>query len=358
MLLETVARVALIGFLALTIISGLHKLRKNSARMSTPVVTNFVIAAVLLSIHTLVKVVTEDVSVWAYILGDVTQQYGALFGYIGTYQALNNKSYYSLSKSKALIFVTILSVVTTVTTLYNTNNLASFVDNESYVPSTTYYLSNASHYLVFLILSLMISVLYLRNLKTHQNPVYTVVRSLLLLGFLSISLALLIVEINLLVSIFITEVVQQHLNTIYHGLKLLFVVLLTPLLIAQPLISSVSQLITSYRTRRRQQTMRWLRYLHSALIRIVPQIQLNDAPDDDDLLIEIADAEEHILSHVPLPHNDYRTIARHIHTLLVEQVIVDKPGPHLPPPVKHPINHSIRIAKYLKRLEADHARGR
>jgi hypothetical protein len=135
-------------------------------------------------------------------------------------------------------------------------------------------------------------------------------------------------------------------------------VLLTPILIAQPLISSVSELITLYRTRRRQHTLRWLRYLHSALIRIVPQIQLNDSPDEDDLLIEIADAEEHILSHVPLHHSDPRTIARHIYTLLVEQVIVDQPGPYLPPPVKHPITHSIRIAKYLKRLEAEHARWR
>ncbi len=356
MLIETLARIALLCFLALNIIVGSYKLCKNRARISTPVITNFVIAALLLSIHTLAKVVIKEVSVWAYILGDVTQHYGALFGYIGTYQLVNNKSYYALSKSKVFIFVTILSIVTTFTTIYNTNNLTSFVDNEPYIPSITYYISNAAHYLVFLVLSLLISLLYLHNLRIHQNPVYTAIRSMLLIGFLCISAAMLIVEINLFVSIFITNVAQQQLNIIYHILKLVFAVLLTPILIAQPLIAFLSEAVNVYRIRRHQENITWLRYLHSTLTRIVPQIRLNDVSDEDDLLIEIADAEEHILSHVPLHHPDPKLIAHHIHQLLVEQVVVERPGPHLPPTTKHPVNHSIRIAKHLKRLEADHAR--
>ena len=99
-MLATTARVAFIGlFIAILVRKG-YKLQKDNHRIGRPILLKFIACAILVSSHTLMKALLNEPPVWLSMLGDAAQQYGALFGYVATYQALHNKLYYPILRSK------------------------------------------------------------------------------------------------------------------------------------------------------------------------------------------------------------------------------------------------------------------
>ncbi len=349
-MLETTARVAFIGLFTAIVARKIYKLQKDKTRIGRPILLKFIACGMLVSTHTLIKALLSEPPLWLSMFGDAAQQYGALFGYVATYQALHNKLYYPMLRSKEFLFATVASIVTAVATAISATT-TSFVDNEPFPASLAYYVSNAGHYFILLVFCLGTALLYVRSLREHQHPAYLVTRGILTVGFLSMTTALMCVEANLFLSIFITDAFREQLNLGYHMLKLIFGVSLLPILVAQPLLNLISDIMAAYvRRRRRKQSMQ-LRELHTALTSVAPAVRLRSAPDEDDLLIEIGDAEEHILSHIATHPMTQKEIAAYIHTLRAEHKIIEKPGPYLPPAPKHPIKHSLQIAQYLKQLE-------
>ena len=328
----------------------MYKLQKDNRRIGSPIMLKFIACAILVSTHTLIKALLDQPPLWLSMFGDAAQQYGALIGYGATYQTLHNKLYYPLLKSNMFAFVTGASIITAFATT-RSGTTTSFVDNELYPASLAYYVSNAGHYLILLVLSLFTGLLYVRSLRQHQHPAYLVIRSILAVGFFSLTTAVVLVEANLFLSIFITDAFRERLNIAYHTLKLIFGVSLLPILVAQPLVNFISEIMHRYVQRRRRKQAIQLRELHAALTSIAPAVRLRSAADDDDVLIEIGDAEEHILSHVATHPMTQKEIAAYIHALMSEHKVIQKPGPYLPPAPKQPIKHSLKIAHYLKHLE-------
>ena len=99
-MLEMLARVSFVCFFAVPLITNVYKLQKDKSRIGSPIILQFIACAILVSTHSLIKALVDEPSLWLYILGDFAQQYGALIGYVATYQALHNKLYYPILKSK------------------------------------------------------------------------------------------------------------------------------------------------------------------------------------------------------------------------------------------------------------------
>lgn len=117
--------------------------------------------------------------------------------------------------------------------------------------------------------------------------------------------------------------------------------------------------VRAWRQRRRQAA---LCYLHQAMTRIVPDVQLhNPRLREVRLLVEISDARQMIWSRqaqtMPITA---QLEAAYLAQLLRRNVVIDAPGEHQPPRTAQPdiVRHNLTVARLLKRQLARTAAGR
>lgn len=355
--IATISRIGFVLFFCLLVWRYSKKLLQNNTAAGRSAITKFVLAGVLIGAQTIAKAfnLLDDAPMLVHLVTNTAQHYGLMFGYMATDQALSNKEYRPIIRSKSFLITTILSIIVIGLEVLG-GDISSFSDNEVQNITPLYYGANLIHYLILLGTGFAIIGLYSNSIRKYQRIDFTVIRIITISSLLVINVGLISVIMNLTISFFVGHVYSTTLNTIYHLSKLGFGVILIVQGFAGALLTRIVQFVNQRLAIKQQETSIALKYLHERITNIVPVVVLEDDEKDiDSMIIEISDADEIIFSHQQYQQPETpQQQAKHLYHLLQSGKIIQDPGDQLPPTRKNLLKHYITVAKHLKELESQH----
>lgn len=353
----TVGRIGFVMFFGTLIAVYGKKLLQHNTVAGRSAIIKFVLCGVLMNVQTLTKALhlLDDAPLLIHIFANTAQHYGLMFGYMATDQALNNKEYRPILRSKSFLLITVLSVIVVILEIAE-GDIPSFSDNEAQNITLLYYGANLIHYLILLGTGIVITSMYYNSREKHQRLDFMVIRIATISSFVIIIAGIVSVITNLTISFAVGYTYSTTLNTMYHISKLGFGMILIVQAFTRPLIVRLIKMNNQRSTMITQKNNQLLKYLHSRITAITPTVVLEDDDKDiDSIMIEISDADEIISSHrmdqVPVTAQQQ---AKHLFELLQAGKMIQTPGDQLPPARRNLVKHYIRVAQYLEELESRH----
>lgn len=334
------------------------RLRKSEHESTRAVANTFALSILLTSLHTMLKAfdIFDDSSMIFQIIALVAQEYGVLLLYFSLHQTVNRREYQNIVGSKLFIFYSISSIVVAVSR-YISSNSASFSDNEAKSLSLSYFISNSTHYSMILLSFVMISYVSYTALKMYKHTHWAVVNAIVLTAHIVISLGVIAIITNVALSYYYGSTYLPVLNTTYHISKSIYTLLSVIAIFGTGFTSQLSSKIEARVQRRSTYIDRELRYLHTFITAIVPTVAFDDESvekDVDDLLLEISDADEVIVT-----QTGYNTLspieyAEQLMRYKNDRVTFTEPGKNMPPSRKNKKKFYLLVAKHLHTKDQDH----
>ena len=349
----TLGRLILVGLSILTISAYLRAWRRTTHPVSRAA-RGLIIAATGLLILSAAAAVPRPTTLLLRAVVIVAFHQSALLTYVAVVQ-LTQSTPYRWYATPFYRRITLLSGLNVVLEYLRRDNLGSFIDDEPYRPTLSYVASYALFYAVWVVIGLAILVAMWRFMQQNRLLPYRVRTSVALLAWGVITLAGVVVEINLGLSVLLDDTYRAPLNAVYHALKAPVGVLILLSAAPTPVVAVLARPLNAWLTRRQAQRTRLIGELHTTMIRLVPQVHLpNAALREIRAPIEISDAREVIWSHHPqtTPITP-RAEADLLGWLLRDQVTLTSIGPYAPPATAEPLAiHNLKVAKLLQQNES------
>lgn len=307
----------------------------------------------MLMLIAMISSLPSPVPLWLYLIRVFCVQFGTLFLYIAVEQFFNNRPYQPLLRNRHFVVISALWLAGLGLVYLREQGLPPG-DNHQIVRPWAHYSSFALNYSIYLYLLGRIIRLYWRGLRRYRDLPYLVRLWVCMCGFIAAAFSIVVQAIHDIVGPGIPFLPDHLMHRGFEVGTLSTVVLLTcGFLMPQALMTRIVQPFQRMRVWRQQQRHASVQYLHHAMTRIVPGVQLhNQRLRDIRMLVEISDARQIIWSLQPhtLPITA-EAEAAYLARLLVDNTIIDCPGQYQPPHTKQPdiVKHNLAVARILKR---------
>lgn len=279
--------------------------------------------------------------------------YAAIFGYYANKQIFSGNDK-PIFYDKVFWYVTLTMMISIVLNYLRRDNPEFFVLGGPFRHDIIYYSFHIFYYHVIFVIIVLTYIVFIRAKPQPNDIVYMFRRKCGIIGTSIVIFCALVIEVNLVTSIFLGDQFRHLLN-------MLFYVLYIPaglfLGIGSFNQSVLERLLRSFEERNKQRINEAKRYYHRTLMKIVRGIHYR--PDilahlPGRLDVEIESARYIIWSHEPCiePITDKEEANRVIY-LLRNKVVYSAPGTAAPQPTRHYIDdHISAVAQRLQQFES------
>lgn len=344
------------GLVLVSTVTFGYRILQDRDRVGWSMIFKLLISNMLMLIMA-ISSLPSPVPLWLYLIRVFCVQFGTLFIYIAVAQFFNNRPYQPMLRNRHFIVISVLSLIGLGLVYLREQGLAP-AHNHQVVRPWAHYSSYMLNYSIYLYLLARIILLYWRSLRRYRDLPYLVRLWVCMCGFIAAAFTMVVQGVHDILGPSLRFLSDHLLHRGFEAGMLSTVVLLTVgFLVPQALITRIVQPFQRMRIWRQQQHHASVQYLHHAMTRIVPGVQLhNQRLRDIRMLVEISDARQIIWSLQPhtlpiTPEAEAAYLAR----LLVDNTIIDCPGEHQPPHTKQPdiVKHNLAVARILKRQLVD-----
>lgn len=293
-------------------------------------------------------------SLWLHSICVLSTHQALLIYYFAVEQVASG-TIVQLFKKRLYLCTTLTSLIVVTMSYAERSNLTWFVDNEPYDPTRMYYLSQILFYGVGLwigILGIKQGIQFSRTIVLLQYKVRTWLN---IWVFVLITVGVITVETNLVLSLLDGDTYRRALNTLYHGLKIALGATLLMSGVPSSALARVDVPLGYLARRRNQARQRHITYLHERLTRVVPIVRLTLEHGEHAVRqrIEIGDARDIIWSHTkhsgPVSPQEEAEL---LFALNQANVTFSQPGPYQAAVIPHDgMQHNLAVARHLKKLE-------
>ncbi len=313
------------------------------------------LASIALSTLSFSHILLTTSAWWWCLVGIASTHYGGLLAYFVTDQFLNNKFYLPILRHKVFLTVTALVIIGLLLGYWSQDTFEEFLYLDPPHPTWTHFASGFFNYGIQLFLLSAILILYWRSLRHNQELTYIVRRLIFIGSTLAGICGLLVVELNILLSLFSYTVYRHQMNQLAMFLQLLTIwPLILGFLLPRTLLLWLVRPLERSIAKRQLRQQATLSYLHRKMIQIVPTIHIEGSTlHDMRYIVEISDARNIIWSRVPYIRLITPQVeAIYLLILLQKNTVIDKPGEYQQiVPDRNIVRYNLAVAKYMRRYE-------